>query len=108
MRINGISPITSGITKIQSPSLDKALSGTSGTDGVQDGGSFASSLANALNDVQASQTEAANLSSLAATGDVTPAEFLTKSTEAQLTLQLAVAVRNRAVEAFNEIMRMPV
>ena len=48
-------------------------------------------------------------SKLAATGDVASIEaHLAALTEVQLATQLTVAVRNRAVESFNEIMRMQV
>lgn len=45
----------------------------------------------------------------AATGDLSSIHAYTlAATEASVTTQLTVAVRNRALEAFNEIMRMPV
>lgn len=76
-------------------------SGTSGT-------SFADMLSGALDSIQTKVDAADQAAVGVATGDVTAAEYLTAATEAQLTVQLALAVRNRAVEAFNEIMRMPV
>jgi flagellar hook-basal body complex protein FliE len=45
----------------------------------------------------------------AATGDLSSIhDYTLAATEASVTTQLTVAVRNRALEAFNEIMRMPV
>lgn len=76
--------------------------------GSSSGGGFAEKLASALDNIQGTVQNANQLAAGAATGDVTAAEYLTAATDAQLTVQLALAVRNRAVEAFNEIMRMPV
>lgn len=105
MKINGISPIsTDSIKKISMPSLDSSdVSSASGSSE-----SFGASLAKALDSVQGAVAEADKASELAALGKITPADYMTKAAESQLTLQLAVAVRNRAVEAFNDIMRMPV
>jgi flagellar hook-basal body complex protein FliE len=59
-----------------------------------------------LNDMQ---NTADKLAQAAATGDLQSVQdYLMASNEAQLATQLTVAVRNRAVEAFNEIMRMQV
>ena len=45
----------------------------------------------------------------AATGDLSSIhDYTMAATEASVTTQLTVAVRNKALEAFNEIMRMPV
>jgi flagellar hook-basal body complex protein FliE len=73
------------------------------------GGSFADTLTKALDDVAGANAEVDRLSVQAATGDLGAAHDLTIATsEAQLLTQLTVEVRNRAVEAFNDIMRMQV
>jgi flagellar hook-basal body complex protein FliE len=62
-----------------------------------------------LDGVQATQNKADGLALQAATGDLADVHAYTiAATEASLATELTVAVRNRAVEAFNEIMRMPV
>ncbi|MEV4344218.1 flagellar hook-basal body complex protein FliE [Actinoplanes sp. NPDC049596] len=69
--------------------------------------SFASMLSRGLESVQASQNNAADLATKAATGELQdPAQYTMAANEAQLGLQLTLAVRNKAVEAFQEIMRM--
>ena len=56
-----------------------------------------------------SQAKADDLALKAATGDLQSIQDYTiASTEAQLLTQLTVAVRNKAVEAFNDIMRMQI
>jgi len=76
---------------------------------VGSGESFASTLASQMDAVSAAQGNADQLAVKAATGDLQAIQDYTiASTEAQLLTQLTVTVRNKAVEAFNDIMRMQV
>jgi flagellar hook-basal body complex protein FliE len=71
------------------------------------GSSFATELGHGLQQLQQTQAKADDLAVKAATGDLTDVhDYMIASTEASLATQLTVAVRNKAVEAFNEIMRM--
>ena len=80
---------------------------TSGTTGATGGGDFASALAGGLDKLQQMQTNSDNMAVKAATGSLTDVhDYMIASTEASLATQLTVAVRNKAVEAFNDIMRM--
>lgn len=73
------------------------------------GGSFADVLGRALDTLSDSNVKADNLAVQAATGDLAAIhDFTIASTEAQIMTQLTVEVRNRAVEAFNDIMRMQI
>ncbi len=59
--------------------------------------------------LESTQANADQLSVQAATGDLQAMhDYTIAATEASVTTQLTVAVRNKAVEAFNEIMRMQV
>jgi flagellar hook-basal body complex protein FliE len=72
------------------------------------GASFGSQLSSSLQSLQSLQSTADTLAVQAATGQLTDAHAYTiAATEASLATQLTVAVRNKALEAFNEIMRMP-
>jgi flagellar hook-basal body complex protein FliE len=83
-----------------------AASGTTAAAGTS-GESFASVLAQGLQNVQASQANADNLAVQVANGTLKdPAQYTMAATEAQLGLQLTSAIRNKAVDAFQEIMRM--
>ncbi|WP_033345979.1 flagellar hook-basal body complex protein FliE [Catenuloplanes japonicus] len=69
--------------------------------------SFASMLSDGLENLQKVQGRADELAVQAANGTLSdPAAYTMASTEAALATQLTVAVRNKAVEAFTEIMRM--
>ncbi len=71
------------------------------------GANFATELTNGLNKVQELQANSDNLAVQASTGTLTDvSDYMVASTQAQLATQLTVAVRNKAVDAFNEIMRM--
>jgi flagellar hook-basal body complex protein FliE len=93
------------------------VGGAGGIDGLPGAGAtsaisgpntdFAGMLSKGLESVQASQTKASDLAVQAADGTLQdPAQYTMASTEAALGLQLTMAVRNKAVEAFQEIMRM--
>ena len=70
---------------------------------------FASSIGQALEELDQLHGTADGLAADAATGELeSVTDYLVAATEAQLATQVTVAVRNRAVEAFNDIMRMQV
>lgn len=72
-----------------------------------DGGSFATALTGAVDNAQALGATSNDLAIKAVTGDLTDIHSATlASTRAQVTLELVAAVRNKGVDAFNEIMRM--
>ncbi len=97
-----ITPI-SAISGIAEPAQISAVTPAGGSDG----GGFASALANGLEQVQDAQTKSDDLAVKAATGSLTDVhDYMIASSEASLATQLTVAVRNKALDAFNEIMRM--
>jgi|KBSSwiStaDraftv2_1062776.scaffolds.fasta_scaffold2938948_2 flagellar hook-basal body complex protein FliE len=101
-----ISPIgnilgAAGLSPLQGTQSATAPAGTDATSG--------NTFTQALENVQASQDNADALAQAAATGNLTDIHAYTiAATEASLTTELTVAVRDRAVESFNEIMRMQV
>jgi flagellar hook-basal body complex protein FliE len=94
------------IGPVAGPTAISPTSGASGAGGAA-GGDFASALANGLDKLQELQGNSDNLAVKAATGSLTDVhDYMIASTQASLATQLTVAVRNKAVEAFNDIMRM--
>lgn len=76
------------------------VAGTGGTD-------FAQALQNGLQQVQDLQTTSDQLAVKAATGDLTDVhDYTIAASEASVATQLTVAIRDKAVAAFNDIMRM--
>jgi flagellar hook-basal body complex protein FliE len=72
------------------------------------GDGFGDVISKALDGLTTSQDHAAQMSQLAATGDLPNVSDLTiATTEAQLATTLTTAVRDKAVAAFNSIMSMP-
>ena len=101
------SPISaiSGVTGLTGVNPVAATAGTAATSGPNT--DFAGMLSKGLESVQASQTNADNLAVQVANGTLTdPAQYTMAATEASLGLQLTMAIRNKAVDAFQEIMRM--
>jgi flagellar hook-basal body complex protein FliE len=90
-----------------------AVSGVAGaTTGVpqaQGADGFASILASSFDALQGTQKTADTLATQAATGDLKDVhDYMIASSEAALATEMVVTIKNKAVEAFNEIMRMPV
>jgi len=68
---------------------------------------FSSVLGGTIDELQRLQGTADTLAIQAVTGDLDDVHSaMIASTRAQVTLELVAAVRNRSVDAFNEIMRM--
>ncbi|HKG50540.1 MAG TPA: flagellar hook-basal body complex protein FliE [Actinomycetales bacterium] len=90
--------------------VDTSLSPVAGSAGGADGtagASFSTLLSRGLDHLQQTQATSDELATQAATGQLSdPAQYMIASTEAQVTTELTVALRNKAVDAFNEIMRM--
>ncbi|MPV38437.1 flagellar hook-basal body complex protein FliE [Georgenia subflava] len=71
------------------------------------GASFGASLAAAVDGLSAAQQAKTELGIRAVTGDLADVhDYTIASTEAAVALELTAAIRNKAVDAFNEIMRM--
>ena len=108
--ISAVSGI-SGLSGIDAISAAGGLDGPTGTTGTAategPNTDFAGMLTKGLESVQASQDKANDLAIKVADGTLNdPAQYTMAATEASLGLQLTLAVRNKAVEAFQEIMRM--
>ena len=70
---------------------------------------FAATLAAVFDSLQTKQAATSDLAVQAATGDLRDVhDYMIASAEAGLATEMVVTVKNKAVEAFNEIMRMPV
>ena len=100
--IGGFSPVDA-ITKVAETAKTSGTQATQGTSGTD----FAGMLSAGLQSVQAAQAKSSDLATQVANGTLAdPAQYTMAATEASLGLQLTMAIRNKAVEAFQEIMRM--
>ena len=90
-------PSLPSITTVKTPETQDAAS------------SFGEMISNGLENLQKTQSAADDFAKQAATGDLTDLhDYMIASTQASLATELTVAVRNRAVESFQEIMRMQI
>jgi len=107
--VNGVT--TNAMTRAFAGATDAATgaSGVTGTGAAPstDGSGFAASLGNAVDGLQQLQSDSKTLALKAVTGNLDDIHDATiAATRAQVTLELVSAVRNKGVDAFNEIMRM--
>jgi flagellar hook-basal body complex protein FliE len=104
--ISGISFGMPGITDVAGVSGAAAASATPSVSG--DGG-FAAVLTGSIDSLNATQGAADSLALQAATGDLQDAhDYMIASTEARLATDTVVTLKNSAVAAFTEIMRMQI
>jgi|1185.fasta_scaffold20536_3 flagellar hook-basal body complex protein FliE len=72
------------------------------------GADFASMIGDGLKRVEGLDVTASNKAIQAATGDLTDVhDYVIAAQEAQVATELTTTLRNKALESFNEIMRMP-
>jgi flagellar hook-basal body complex protein FliE len=107
MSVSGIE--SAGFSPLVTPRLD-ATSGVKGAAGPEGASAeFGNLVLDGIDRLEAVQGKSDQLAVQAATGDLGAIhQYTLAASEAAVTTQLTVAVRNKAVEAFNEIMRMPV
>jgi len=105
--IGGFTPYVAPQVSTPSTSLSTGTSDLTGASGADKG--FGDLVLNSIDKLERVQDTSDQLAVKAATGDLNAIhDYTIAATEANVTTQLTVAVRNKAVEAFNEIMRMQV
>ena len=98
-----VSPIGPATALPQLSSLPTVTAATPPT------GDFSSALVSGLENLQGLHTTTDTLAVQAATGDLKDIhDYMIASTKSSVATEMTVAVRNKAVEAFTEIMRMQV
>ncbi len=105
-----IPPIGAAVANAITPAnTTPAASPATSTAASERGASFGDLISKNLDDLSSKQANADRLARDAATGKLQNIEdYMLAATDAQISTQLTVAVRNKAVEAFNDIMRMQV
>jgi flagellar hook-basal body complex protein FliE len=103
--IGPIAPVT--VSPVAVPGA--ASTGATSTASPEMSQAFDSNISGAIEQLDGQLQNVDDLAAQAATGQLSDiGQLVAASTEAQLSTQLTVAVRNRAVEAFTDIMRMQV
>ena len=98
-----------GIVPVGMGAVTGVAGAQTGVPQAQGADGFAAVLASSIDQLQSTQKTADTLATQAATGDLKDVhDYMIASTEAALATEMVVTIKNKAVEAFNEIMRMPV
>ncbi|MBN1091616.1 flagellar hook-basal body complex protein FliE [Blastococcus sp. TML/M2B] len=99
------------LTGLGAPAGVGGVAGLDSTAAVQsaNGDAFASVLASSFDQLQAVQANADGLAAQAATGELKDVhDYMIARNEASLAVEMVVGIKNAAVSAFNDIMRMPI
>jgi flagellar hook-basal body complex protein FliE len=100
-----VAPTFSPTEAVSSLGQSRPTDGAEGSAGVD----FAELLADGVDRLQGLHDRADHLAVQAATGDLSQLhDYTIAATEASVTTQLTTAVRNKALDSFLEIMRMPI
>jgi flagellar hook-basal body complex protein FliE len=105
--MTAIPPVSAfgAVTGVAPTTATDTLTGVAPTTGT----GFAQSLASSLEQVQQAQSTASDLAVQAATGDLNDvSDYTVAASKAQMLTQVTVALRDKALDAFNEIMKMQV
>ena len=90
------------------PSAGVAATSAAGQATAVRGADFASMIGDGLKRVEGLDITASTKAVQAATGDLTDVhDYVIAAQEAQVATELTTTLRNKALESFNEIMRMP-
>jgi len=104
--ISGVSALSSALAAAAPGGTTATTAATAATNATAP--NFGNVLSQGLDHLQSLQTKSDDLAVKAATGDLTDVHSYTiAAAEANVATELTVAVRNKAVEAFNDVMRMP-
>jgi flagellar hook-basal body complex protein FliE len=109
--ISGITSAMSGVPGLGALSGVGDVAGTAATTGTAStsGADFASILAGSVDQLQGMHSATDALATQAATGDLNDVtDYMIASNEAKLATDTVVTLKNQAVSAFTEIMRMNV
>lgn len=109
--LGGFTPMVPKLLPTTAPSPVAGVGGPDSTSGIAGaaGADFGQILSQGIENLQNVHDRADNLAVQAATGDLTAIhDYTITATEAAVATQLTTAVRNKALEAFQEIMRMSV
>ena len=105
--LGGFTPMVPNVLPTAAPS-PVGGDGTAGVAGAA-GADFGQILSQGIENLQNVHDRADSLAVQAATGDLTAIhDYTITATEAAVATQLTTAVRNKALEAFQEIMRMSI
>lgn len=109
--IGGFVPMIPQLLPTAAPSPAGGVDATSGVGGAAGaaGADFGQILSQGIQNLEGLHDRADSLAVQAATGDLTSLhDYTITATEAAVATQLTTAVRNKALEAFQEIMRMSI
>lgn len=108
MSIGGIEAI-GGFTPLAAPAVTAPTAGAPAASSSARGADFGSMVLDGLERLEGVQDTADSLAVRAASGTLPNIhDYTLAATEADVATKLTVAVRNKAIEAFSEIMRMQV
>lgn len=103
-----VDPVSGKISQAIGAYTNTSKIGGAGASSDGDGFSFGSLVRSAVDSVVQTQKKSENLSAQAVLGKADLTDVVQAVTDAELTLQTVMTVRDRLVSAYQDIMRMPI